>query len=1116
MNRWLQYLLCAASTLSPFVMSVCHGDEQTTSDFFESQIRPLLADHCVQCHGADKQSGGLRLDSAAGLAKGGDSGVVVVAGQPNISRLIEAVRRSEELQMPPEETLTEQQVSYLERWVELGANWPETSQPVKSSKTDTAKTHWAFQPVGRYDVPSVQKSDWVRTPIDAFILQKLEASGLPMSGEADRRTLIRRATYSVTGMPPSVEDVERFVQDSSEGAYERLIDSLLARPQYGEHWARHWLDVARYSDTKGYVYAREERFWPHAWNYRDWVVNSLNEDLPYNRFLLLQIAADQVPDRRESDLAAMGFLTIGRRFLGVQRDIIDDRIDVVTRGTMSLTVGCARCHDHKYDPIPTADYYSLYGVFASCSERLIPTGGLPEDAEFQKELTARAEKLEQTLQERRHATAERVRQRVGEYLKAQRELGKYPEEGFDQILAVTDILPAFVRRWQNWLHEAKRRNDSVFVAWHAFDGLSAEEFSAKSPGITATLMASPEGSIHPEVRKAFATSPGSFDEVIQRYSEILHRTDEDWRQRLQAAKEAGQPVPVQFDEPEKEALRQILYGPTSPCEVPNESIVNTENDYDSGSCNDLWKLQGDVERLVINAEVPAKFAVVLEDRAEAVTPRIFRRGNPATKGDEVPRQFLSLLSGEDRRPFEQGSGRLEMAQAIISEQNPLTARVMVNRVWLHHFGAGLVSTPGDFGIRSETPTHPELLDWLARRFMDGGWSLKQLHRMILLSSTFRMSSFGPEDETLLQQAVQQDPANRLLWRMNSRRLSFEELRDSMLAVSADLDLTSGGKPADLFAKPYPVRRTIYGLVDRQFLPGTLRMFDFANPDLHIPQRSETTVPQQALFLMNHPASLERARKLSQRVSETAGGDDVAFVRELYRAVLQRDVEPGELEAAVSVLNPGESPASDPVRPEVADWSYGYGKMDEAAGRVAAFTPLPHFTGTAWQGGPNFPDGPLGWVQLSATGGHPGNDREHAVIRRWTAPRAMKLIVETELVHEPEPGDGIRYFIASSRQGILKSGKIHKSRESPGISEIEVEPGEELDFVVDIGDELNSDQYLWRSQIRDIGGAAGATEVSGSVHWDSEKDFSVDSVNQLTVREQLAQVLLCSNEFVFVD
>ncbi len=519
---------------------------------------------------------------------------------------------------------------------------------------------------------------------------------------------------------------------------------------------------------------------------------------------------------------------------------------------------------------------------------------------------------------------------------------------------------------------------------------------------------------------------------------------------------------------------------------------------------------------MINAAVPAKFAVVLEDRAETVTPRIFRRGNPATKGDEVPRQFLSLLSGEDRRPFQQGSGRLEMAQAIVSEQNPLTARVMVNRVWLHHFGAGLVSTPGDFGIRSEAPTHPELLDWLARRFMESGWSLKQLHRMILLSSTFRMSSFGPEDETLLQGAVRQDPANRLLWRMNSRRLSFEELRDSMLAVSADLDLTLGGKPADLFAKPYPVRRTIYGLVDRQFLPGTLRMFDFANPDLHIPQRSETTVPQQALFLMNHPASLERARKLSQRISETAGGDDIAFVRELYRAVLQRDVGPEELAAAVAMLKPKESLVSDPVRPEVAHWSYGYGKMDEAAGRVAEFTPLPHFTGTAWQGGPAFPDGPLGWVQLSATGGHPGNDRDHAVIRRWTAPRAMRLLVETELVHEPEPGDGIRYFIASSRQGILKSGKIHKSRESPGISEIEVEPGEELDFVVDIGDELNSDQYLWRCQIRDIGSAAGATEVSGSVHWDSKKDFSVDSVSQLTVREQLAQVLLCSNEFVFVD
>ncbi|MBL8850023.1 MAG: DUF1549 domain-containing protein, partial [Planctomycetaceae bacterium] len=367
-------IVCTLTVFLSVLRSTAADDDRER--FFESEIRPILAEHCIRCHGPDDQSGMLRLDSVSGLKAGGERGAVLNPDVPSASLILQAVRREGELEMPPDEPLSEPQVAALTRWVETGAFWPDSQPTLAAQSAVKGADHWAFQPVVDPPIPVGVDSGRVRTPVDAFVLATLSASGLLPSPEADRRTLIRRVSYALTGLPPTAEEVARFVDDARPQAYEELVERLLASPQYGEQWARHWLDVARYSDTKGYVYAREERFWVHAWAYRDWIVRAFNEDLPYDRFLLLQIAADQVPDRRQEDLAAMGFITIGRRFLGVERDIIDDRIDVVTRGTMGLTVACARCHDHKYDPIPTADYYSLYGVFDSSREeyvRLDPT-----------------------------------------------------------------------------------------------------------------------------------------------------------------------------------------------------------------------------------------------------------------------------------------------------------------------------------------------------------------------------------------------------------------------------------------------------------------------------------------------------------------------------------------------------------------------------------------------------------------------------------------------------------------------------------------------------------------------------------------------------------------------
>ena len=1082
--------------------------------FFEREIRPLLSERCVGCHGAKQQSGGLRLDSREAILRGGDSGPAAVSGDVAASLLVQAIRYEGDLQMPPEQPLGMPQREALTQWVRLGLPWPAQTGMLRATGPDAAAAHWAFQPVADPPIPPADAAQ-VRTPVDAFLLQRLSRHGLRMSPEADRRTLIRRASFTITGLPPTAAEVAAFVSDPDPRAYERLVERLLHAPEYGQHWARHWLDIARYSDTKGYVYGREERFWVHAWNYRDWVVSALNADMPYDRFLLLQIAADQVSDRADGDLAAMGFLTLGRRFLGVRRDIIDDQIDVVCRGTMALTVGCARCHDHKYDPIPTADYYSLYGVFDSSREFLAelpgeagaPDAGASEGAvaEFRRAYEEKVAAGDKLRQERRATTAARVRERIEDYLRAQLDLSRYPEAGFDQIIAATDLLPSFVHRWRDYLRLAEQRGDPLFVVWHAYRGLPPQQYSERSAAVLRELRESGRLT-NGRLSAAFTEPPGSFDDVIIGYARLLRAVDAEWQSALQQAAQAGMPVPQALTDADAESLRQVLYGAGQPCFVPDEPICSTEYDFDSGVCNELWKAQVELDRLILNAPSQPRFAVVLRDRVQPVEPRIFVRGNPAQQGADVPRQFLGLLSGAERQPFRRGSGRLELAERIIERSNPLTARVMVNRVWAWHFGRGLASSLGDFGLRAERPSHPELLDWLTTRFVESGFSLRSLHRLILLSAAFRQSS-GELPEQQQQRAMTVDPGNALLWRMNLHRLSFEELRDSLLSVAGSLDRSGSGRPRDLFQAPYPQHRTLYGLVDRQFFPGTLRMFDFANPDLHIPQRSETTVPQQALFLMNHPLVLEQVRRLADRVS--AAGVAEQQVRQLFLEVLQREPDAAELSEAQALLSE-EAPEQPAQRLTAAEWSYGYGAVDEVTGQVAGFQLLPHFTGTAWQGGAAHPDGKLGWVQLTAQGGHPGNDRQHAAVRRWTAPRKMRLTVKQQLVHEPEVGDGIRTFLISSKQGLLLTQKVHHQRLSGELQGVVVEAGETLDFVVDIGSQLNSDQYLWRVELREEGAGESA------VVWDSELDFPIPPNPALTPLEQLVQVLFCANEFLFVD
>lgn len=903
--------------------------------------------------------------------------------------------------------------------------------------------HWSFQPLK----PGQGGS------IDEFIWRKLTEKGLKPSPRADERTLVRRASFDLTGLPPKA------VVPST---YPQLVDELLSSPHYGEHWARHWLDVARYSDTKGYVYGREEKAWVHAATYRDWVVRALNEDMPYDRFVRLQLAADQLVPERSPDLAAMGFLTLGRRFLGVTHDIIDDRIDVVTRGMLGLTVACSRCHDHKFDPIPTRDYYALYGVFQSCAEAVVPCApGLD------KELDDLQQKNREALAKAREERMARTRAQVRQHLEAQLELERYPEEVFSQILDADDLNPIIVRRWKAWLEEDAGKPQPILPDWHSLSGKAT----------------------HEELRECAA-----------RLGTLLAGVEQRWRDLLKTHPEA-----ICLPDEQQEKLRQVLYGVDSPCHVPDEHIANIEMYFATGVTVGLWKTQGDVDRLVLRSSKVPAHATILTDRARASTPRVFIRGNPLTKGAAVPRQFLGLFGHP--QAFTHGSGRLELAQAIADPRNPLTARVMVNRIWQHHFGRGLVSTPSDFGKQGSLPSHPELLDWLARRFMDSGWSIKAMHRMIMLSQTYQQSSRAQDAK-----AAQMDPDNHLLWRMSTHRLSFEEARDAWLLAAGRLDLRVGGRPAPLFAADN-TRRTLYTQVDRENLPAVMRTFDFANPDLSIPQRTETTVPQQALFGMNHPFIVQQARAMLHR-ADMKSADAATRIRRLYSALFQREPDAGELDFALRFVQVDE-PVVIAGADHAQSWQYGYGEWDESAGKVRDYKPLPHFTGSAWQGDEAWPNQKLGWAQITATGGHPGNDRKHAVVRRWIAPADGTYAVKSTLLHEPSSGDGIRSFISHSQQGRLHAGKLHQGSAELNFDTLAFRAGDSLDFIVDIGDVLNSDQFLWSAQIHQAATVGAAADTPAQA-WDAAKDFSAQPNSQLNVWEQLVQVLMLANEFMFVD
>jgi hypothetical protein len=1051
-------------------------------EFFEQKIRPVLVERCYSCHSAtaEKLKGNLFLDTREGMLKGGDLGPSVVPGDLDRSLLLKAIRfTDEDLKMPPKKRLPAEQVADFEAWVKRGAPDPRSKSAAKPRvDPEKVKAHWAFQPLKTSPLPS----------IDAFIEAKLQEKGLRLSPAADRRTLIRRVAYDLTGLPPTSEEIEAFVQDPAPDAYEKVVDRLLASPRYGERWGRHWLDVARYADTKGYVYAdRDESRFAHSWAYRDWVVRAFNEDLPFDRFLMLQIAADRLvtgDDKR--DLAAMGYLTLGPRFLQNIHDIIDDRLDTLGRGMMGLTISCARCHDHKFDPIPTRDYYSLYGVFASSTEKLVPTVDVeksPAGEAFAAELKKRQDALETLFAKKRDQLLERLRGQTPMYLAAVTEIEKLHTEEFYSFIQGEDVNPVVARRWHLFLLETRKQFHPVFAAWNAFQAMTDKEREEQS----AAWLAANREKLNPKLAEALAAAPiKTMKDVAARYGKVLK----------EAHGRAKEPA---TDDTEQQ-LRAVLYGPDSPIALPKGSISELEWFFEEGSRVEVAKGFRVIEQWIIDSKASPPYADLLEDKPQPYIPHVFRRGNPANKGEEVPRQFIGFLSGPDRAPFTDGSGRLQLAKAVASPENPLTARVWVNRVWLNHFGRGLVATPSDFGLRSDPPSHPELLDYLARTLIADGWSTKKLHRRILLSSVYRQSS----DDVPAARAI--DAENRLLWHANRRRLDWEAMRDSFLAVSGKLDPVIGGRAVP-FTAP---RRTIYGFVDRLNIPGMLRAFDFASVDAHSPQRHQTTVPQQALFLMNSPFMIEQARALAKRSGEAAA-EAPERVRALYRLVYGRDPSDDEITLGRRLL---DQPAPPTVVYKPGPWHYGYGEIDEAKQRVKQFTPFAHFTGTTWQGGKAVPDPLSGWSYLNAQGGHAGNDLQHATIRRWVAPQDGTVTVSGTVAHKNKGGNGVRARLFSSRAGELATWTLKQLEAEMKIKGIEVKKDDTLDFVVDFHGEITDDEFTWAPLIQMK--STGAANAGQLVEWNAAAQFGGPPPSPLTPLEKYAQTLLLTNEFLFLD
>ena len=722
-------------------------------------------------------------------------------------------------------------------------------------------------------LPSVENEAWVRNPVDRFVLARLEAEGLQPAGPASKRTLIRRAYFDLIGLPPTPEQVDAFLSDTSPNAFLTVIEDLLASPHYGERWGRHWLDVARYSDDR--LASTQMDPYANSFRYRDWVIEAFNDDMPYDLFVKAQIAGDLIADKtrgargaaeKERLVGGLGFYGLSSLLQGQ-----DDRVDATVRGFLALTVGCARCHDHKFDPIPTEDYYALLGIFTSTEldEHPLAPARVVEDYKRQEE---KVEKEEEAFKEflgiQSAQLVDVLAAQTSAYVTAAWQVVGTLKREAEKVARSESLDQETLEHWVRYLaatRDSAPRQHPLFDAW---DALLVREHTPKQVSALA----------------------GSMQELVLEVIAEKKELDEKNKVRLGEDKSARKLNEIELLSLERD--RYFLWrdlasnqGFKMPAEFESGIFYYGDRKIDR-FLDGVWRDHVRTKRARLEAlreMMPEKYPFfhVVSDVDEPKNEHVYIRGNKANLGDEVPRRFLSVLSDGEPKPFTKGSGRLELAEAIANPQNPLTARVMVNRIWLNHFGQALVRTPSNFGQMGERPSHPELLDYLAARFVELNWSIKALHREIMVSSTYALAatSIAKNEET--------DPENRLLWRANRRRLDVESMRDSLLFVAGQLDPTTGGKAANL-ADEANKRRTVYAYVSRRRLDTMLGLFDFPNPTVTSPRRILTSTPLQGLFFLNSGLVMEAADALAERLQEEAGDNSRARIRRAYRVVFGRE------------------------------------------------------------------------------------------------------------------------------------------------------------------------------------------------------------------------------------
>ena len=827
-------------------------------------MRPVLVDNCFSCH-STSASGGLEMKSRDALLKGGNSGPAIVPGHPERSLLIQAVSHTHErLKMPFQQTkLPERQIADLEWWVRRGAVWPRDVSATTADGTGRKyrirpeqRGFWAFRPLHTGHAPQVENDTWTRSSIDRFILSRLEGRGLRPAKKASKLALLRRAYFDLIGLPPTPDDVRSFLDDRTPTAFERVVDKLLASPRYGERWGRLWLDLARYSDDK--LNSTQDEPYANAFRYRDWVIQAFNDDMPYDLFIKAQLAGDLLQGvDNERLVGGLGFYALSPQFQ-------DDRVDATTRSFMALTAGCAQCHDHKFDPIPTEDFYALLGVFNSTriSEYpLAPQAAVDRYQQQEEKLNTEKEALAEFREGHSQKLVDVLASQISRYIMAAwQTLGPAGQE-VEAAAETSSLDRATLERWVKYF-QSGRRDHPFLDGW---DALLENE-----PGASVGKLA--------DEFQALAISVIREQRKVDAENEALRRG--------KTRPEIGKTEMLSMERDRYFLWRDLAFAEkfSSPAEFESGILYYRGENIDR-FLGGVWKehLRSRQERIkILEKGMPEKypFLHILSDIEDPRNEHVHIRGNKNNLGDEVPRRFLSILSDVEPKPFVNGSGRLELAEAIANSRNPLTARVMVNRIWLHHFGQGLVRTPSNFGRMGDSPSHPELLDYLARSFIENGWSIKSMHRTIMLSATYQLSTGYSSGDFEI------DPENRLLWRQNPRRLDAETLRDSLLYVAGNLDESGGGAPKKLDESGNR-RRTVYGFVSRRELDTQLALFDFPNPNSSSPKRILTNTPLQGLFFLNSEFVMQQASALARRLDKEAGQDDPARIHLAYQLLFGR-------------------------------------------------------------------------------------------------------------------------------------------------------------------------------------------------------------------------------------